>query len=365
MKICFVAPANSAHIVKWCAWFTARGHEVHVVSFTPGEIPGVFVHRVDLGVDPEGSDLGKLRYLLAGGRIRKILREIRPDVVNAHYATSYGAALALSGVKGYVLSVWGSDIYDFPRRSALHKALLRFSLRKAGRLFSTSRAMAEEAGLYTDREFAITPFGVDMDLFSPAKRERQDGAFVIGTVKTLAELYGIGYLLQAAALLHTAHPEIDLRVRIAGDGPQAAELKAQAETLGIAERVTFLGRISQEACAREWANMDAAVIPSVRYESFGVAAVEAQACGTPVIVSEVGGLMETTVPGESSIVVPRENAQAIADALWRLYTDPALRERMGAAGRKNACGKYELKRCFTEIEAKLAEAAGEKGKDRA
>ena len=351
MRICFVGPAGSAHIRKWCAWFLGRGHEVHVVSFTPGEIPGVKVHLADLGVDPDGSDLGKLKYLTAGGRIRRLIQEIRPDAVNAHYATSYGIAMALSGVKEYALSVWGSDIYDFPRRSFLHKALLQFALKKAGVLFSTSKAMAEEAGKYTSRTFEITPFGVDMELFSPGKRSRNDHTFAIGTVKSLMPIYGIDTLLQGAAILAESHPEMNLRVRIAGDGPQEAELKTLAGELGIAGITEFMGRISQEECAEVYANLDAAVIPSVRYESFGVAAVEAQACGTPVIVSDVEGLMETA--GKAGIVVPRQNAEAIADAVWKLYCDPELREEMGEKGRKNVEEKYELNQCFEHIEALL------------
>lgn len=322
-----------------------------MVSFTPGEIPGVSVHLVDLGVDPEGSDLGKLKYMTAGGKLRKIIREIAPDAVNAHYATSYGIAMALSGVKGYALSVWGSDIYDFPRRSVLHKSLLQFALKKAGVLFSTSKAMAEEAGKYTSRTFEITPFGVDMELFSPAKRSRNDDEFVIGAVKSLMPIYGMDYLLRAAAILNESHPEMNLRVRIAGDGPQEAELKALAGELGIAGITEFPGRISQEECAEVYANLDAAVIPSVRYESFGVAAVEAQACGTPVIVSDAGGLMETA--GEAGLVVPRQNAEAIADAVWRLYCDPELRKEMGEKGRKNVTEKYELNKCFEHIEVLL------------
>lgn len=356
MKICFAGPAGSAHIRKWCAWFLERGHEVHVISFTPGEIPGVKVHLVDLGVDPDGSDLGKLKYLTAGGKIRKLIREIRPDAVNAHYATSYGVAMALSGVKGYALSVWGSDIYDFPRRSALHRSLLQFALKKAGTLFSTSRAMAEEAGKYTSRRFEITPFGVDMELFNSDKRTRNDSLFVIGIVKALMPIYGIDYLLRAAKILADNHPEMNLQVRIAGDGPQEAELKALTVELGLEDIVEFRGRITQEECASFWADADAAVIPSVRYESFGVGAVEAQACGTPVIVSDVSGLVETA--GETGIVVPRQDAEAIAGAVWKLYEDPELRRRMGEEGRQHVTGKYELNRCFEHIEKLLEETAG-------
>ena len=328
-----------------------------MVSFTPGEIPGALVHLVDLGVDPEGSDLGKLKYMTAGGKLRKIIREIAPDAVNAHYATSYGIAMALSGVKGYALSVWGSDIYDFPRRSFLHRALLQFSLRKAGCLFSTSRAMAEEAEKYTSREFAITPFGVDMDLFHPDKRSRRDdGLFVAGTVKALADKYGIADLLRAAAIVKKRG--IPLRLRIAGKGPQEAELKALAAELGIADLTDWVGFIPQEQVAVEWANMDAAVIPSIlESESFGVSAVEAQACGTPVIISDIPGLEETA--GDAGWVVPRQNAEAIADAVWKLYRDPELRRKMGAEGRRNVKAKYELNHCFEHIEQLLAEQHGD------
>ena len=145
MKICFIGPANSSHIIKWCRWFTGRGHEVHVVSFTDGMIENVQVHPVAISVNTAGSDLGKLKYLTTGGQIRRIVKDISPDVVNVHYATSYGIAAALSGIKGYYLSVWGSDVYSFPGKSPLHKALLKYSLRKAGHLLSTSRAIADEA----------------------------------------------------------------------------------------------------------------------------------------------------------------------------------------------------------------------------
>ena len=357
MKICFIGPANSAHIVKWCRWFAGRGHDVHVVSFSDGKIENAAVHRVDISVNTGGGDLGKLKYLTTGKQIAKIVKEIGPDIVNVHYATSYGIAAALSGIKGYFLSVWGSDIYSFPKKSFLHKALLKYSLKKAKYLFSTSKAMADEAALYTSRKFHITPFGVDMELFDPAKRTRQDdGKTVLGTVKTLSELYGIDYILRAAALVRKNRPDLDLELRIAGDGPDAEKFKALAEELGIGGITRFLGRITQEEAAKEWADMDMAVIPSIMYESFGVAAVEAEASGIPVIISDVGGLMEATCPGVSSIVVPRKNAEALAEAIEKLASDPDLRKQMGSEGRKYALENFELNKCFLDIEEQYLRA---------
>ena len=76
MRICFIGEANSAHMEKWCGWFLSRGHEVHMISFTDGKLPGVVFHRIDLGLSGSESDLAKLKYLTQGKRIRAI-RQLR------------------------------------------------------------------------------------------------------------------------------------------------------------------------------------------------------------------------------------------------------------------------------------------------
>ena len=351
MRICFLAPATSAHVIKWCRYFTGRGHEVHVISFTDGKIPGTAVHYIDSQAGVSSSDLRKLSYLTRVFKIRKIVSQIQPDIINAHYATSYGTVAALAGMKNYIVSVWGSDVYDFPRKSRLHRLLLQFSLRRASYLFSTSHAMAKEAEKYTDKEFIITPFGVDTKLFTPEKRSRRDKKFVIGTIKGLYYKYGIDYLLKAAAILKKEHPEIPLLVRIAGKGEGEAVFHQLAERLGLASVVEWLGFISQEQAALEWANMDLAIIPSSdESESFGVAAVEAQSCGCPVIISDIPGLMEATQPGDTSVVVPRKNAEKLAEAIFNLYCEPEKRKNMGENGRQYVMDRYEYEHCFHKIE---------------
>lgn len=357
MKICFVGPASSAHIKKWCNWFAANGHEIHVISFAPGEIEKVTIHHIAVDVDANGSDIEKLKYLFTGKKIKTIIEDIKPDIVNVHYATSYGVATALSGIKGYILSVWGADIYDFPKKSMMHKALLKYSLRKAKHLFSTSQAMANEAAKYTNHRFHITPFGVDMELFNPNKRTRESSdPFTIGTVKALSDKYGIKDLLEAASIINKQGIQIELR--IAGKGPQEEEYRNLADELGISDITKWLGFISQENAAIEWANMDVAIIPSTEEsESFGVSAVEAQSCGTPVIISDIPGLMEATKPGETSIVVKRNSCYEIADIIKELYNHKEYREKMGMEGRKYVLENYEINKCFQKIQAVFEEIA--------
>lgn len=350
MKICFLAPANSAHTQKWCRYFVSQGHIVDVVSFVDAEIDGVNVHYIDTGASASGSDRDKLKYLLKSAAVRKVIKQLKPDIVNVHYATSYGTVAALTGLKNYILSVWGSDIYEFPQKSPLHRALLKFSLAKATHLFSTSKAMADEASRYTKKSFHITPFGVDMDLFTPEKRSRNDTDFVIGTVKSLAPAYGIDVLLKAAALIKKEYPQIPLKLRIAGKGPCEEEYHTLASELDIKDITSWLGFIPQKQAAAEWANMDVAVVCS-NSESFGVSAVEAQASGCPVIISDIPGLMEATKPEETSMVVPRNNERFLADALHTLYNDVKLRKQMGIAGRQYVAENYELNACFRKVES--------------
>ncbi len=105
-------------------------------------------------------------------------------------------------------------------------------------------------------------------------------------------------------------------MRIAGKGPQEESYHKLASELRIDDITYWLGFISQEEAASEWANMDVAIIPStLESESFGVSAVEAQACGTAVIISDIPGLMEATRPGETSLVVHRNAPNEIASAI--------------------------------------------------
>lgn len=356
MKICFLAPANNYHTIKWCNWFSSRGHEVSVISFVNGEIEGTKIYWINSGAETNASDVKKLKYLLQAGKVRKIIELINPDIVNAHYATSYGTVAALAGVQGYILSVWGADVYDFPNKSILHKFLFKYSLFRATYIFSTSKSMATEINKYTRKKIEITPFGVDMDLFNPDKRrfDRDSGEnkeFVVGTVKALKDKYGIEEILRAVAIVKNTHPEINIKLRIAGKGENEIKYKEIAKQIKIDDITTWLGFISQRKAAIEWANMDVAIIAStLESESFGVSAVEAEACEIATIITDIPGLMEATKPGITSMVVRRQCAEDIAEAIYYLYRHREERRMMGKAGRKYVLERYEINNCFERIE---------------
>ena len=133
---------------------------------------------------------------------------------------------------------------------------------------------------------------------------------------------------------------------VVGDGPQRAELEALARSLGVADRVRFVGAVAH-AEVPDWLNrLDVYVAMSrLDSESFGVAAVEASACALPVLVSDVDGLREVVIDRETGLVLPRDDAAALARALAQLFDVPELRARLGQAGRLHVMARYEWSHC--------------------
>ena len=352
MKICFIGPAGSTHLEKWCKFLKEYGHDITIISLVMNESEYATVIPLRGNYNWRQSEITKVRWLFQRRVIRKTIQEIKPDIVNVHYATSYGIMAALSGIDNYILSVWGADVYDFPQKSFVHKFFLEYSLNHASRIFSTSYAMREETKKYTQKRIDVTPFGVDLLLFNPNKRNRvQDGKFIVGTIKTLSEKYGISYMIKAFAYACLVLPNMNLQLRIGGNGPQENEYKRLVVELGIQERVLFLGFISQEQAAIEWANMDLGIVYStLDSESFGVSAVEALASGVPLIISDVPGLKESTGGGSNSLVVPRMDQKKLDSELVGLILDEKRRYDMAMNGRKYVEYHYSANLCFRRIE---------------
>lgn len=349
MKICYLSDAGSVHTKKWCDFFIKQGHKVYLISLRDGNIDGV--DTISLGFDDallqSGSLTSKLKYLTKFFKVRKIIKKINPDIVHAHYATSYGMLTALSGIRPFYLSVWGSDVYDFPS-NFITKSMLKYVLSCAKYIFSTSKAMVLQTSKFTNKPMEITPFGVDTNVFHPIEKSNSDDVKIIGCVKSLETYYGIHNLIKAFAEVYKSNKNI--RLKIAGKGNQEEKLKSLAKKLGISECIEWLGFVSPaENVVKTFNSFDIAVVPSLA-ESFGVSAVEAQACGIPVIVSDVGGLPETVVDGKSGIIVPPDDIKSLSEAIKSLLNDDAKRAEMGKYGRELVCSEFDSNEIFKGIE---------------
>lgn len=190
--------------------------------------------------------------------------------------------------------------------------------------------------------------GVDLELYSPSLRPGA-GEFVIGCMSRLIPGKGVEDVLAAArpALGQGA------RLRIAGDGPDRAELEQLAEQLGIGHRVSFDGWVKGGSdVAAFWRGCDVAITaPNDWVESFGLAAVEAMACGRPVVAAGTGALSETIVHGQTGVLVRPRDTDGLAAALLAYLDDPALLAEHGTAARAWCEQQFDIRRCARDYAA--------------
>ncbi|MEY8200933.1 MAG: glycosyltransferase family 4 protein [Colwellia sp.] len=332
MKILLFSSASSVHTIRWANALASKVEKLILVSqhdLIDGLSKNVVFYKLQY--------TGIKGYFLNAYEARKIIKAERPDVVHAHFASGYGA-LAKNCGHPYMLSVWGSDVYDFPNEGYIKKLILKRSLKGASKLFSTSHCMKKETQKFTNKPISVIPFGVNVSDYQEPKSKGDMVSF--GVVKVLDFKYGIDVLLDAFAIVSKKYPNTT-RLVVAGDGPLKAELEAKAKKLGVGQYVDFMGWVNNREIPSLLASLDIFVVPSrLDSESFGVVAVEAGAAKLPCIVSNVGGLPEVVLDGKTGFVVPKEDVAALANKMLQLYENKALRVNMGLQAFANVSDKY-------------------------
>jgi glycosyltransferase involved in cell wall biosynthesis len=289
-------------------------------------------------------------YYLNALQLRRLLLSLQPDLLNTHYASGYGTLARFSGFHPNLLSVWGSDVYDFPYQSRWKLRTLRKNILSADQIASTSNAMKHHTSSisFLSKEIIVTPFGVDCKQFSPLFSKVDIGKLRIGTVKRMTPKYGISYLIQAFAQARQ-WGLVNAELVLVGGGSQEQELKGLVVNLGLQNFVQFIGPVPHSEVPK-WLNSFDIYVTLSESESFGVAVLEASACGIPVIVSDAGGLPEVVVDGQTGFIVPRKDPYAAAERLLCLASDPNLRRVMGQTGRRFVLDTYEWSKCADFME---------------
>jgi len=355
MKIMMLAQIHSVHTIRWANSLSDRGIEILVCGFLKSDnnnfikdhynnkIKVIDIAHSGMVNDQEGS-YTKLIYLKALPVIRKAISEFKPDILHAHYASSYGLLGALSNFHPFIVSLWGADVITFPDTSIIHKLIFKFNLKKADRILSTSNFMVKKLSRYSRKPAKVTPFGVDTNIFKPGKRaDILTGNYdcVIGTIKGLDWHYGIEYLIRAFKILKERLNKKKLLLVIVGGGVLESKLKEEIRSLGLENDVLMTGKIAHSLVPEYHNSLDIFAALSVFPETFGVSVVEASACGKPVVVTNMGGLPEVVDNGVTGFIVGSRDAEAAADKIEKLICDPALRERMGKAGREKVKREYQ------------------------
>ncbi|KAA0265041.1 MAG: glycosyltransferase family 4 protein [Chlorobiota bacterium] len=358
-----LADLRSAHTKKWAEVLASSGINVHVFGLTPATetFRGVTIHEGSVSSTTssgEEGSVGKLTYIHELGSLKRLIKSLKPDILHAHYATSYGLIGALSGFSPFAVSVWGSDVVSFPKKSPAHRAMVKFVLNRADVLFSTSEFMAGVASGLASKRFVITPFGVEIssewrvvsgevssEISSELRVASSEAPVIkIGCVKTVSEVYGQDILIRAFAGVVKEMEGVGISLELVGGGPEIEKFATLAEELGVGNRVKFAGYVPNDQIMDVHRGFDIEVYPTRVEESFGVSVVEAMSCGVPCIVSKTGGLQDLVEDGVSGFHVPVGDVDAIKSKLIKLIRDPALRKSVGEAAKKRVADRYDLKK---------------------
>jgi glycosyltransferase involved in cell wall biosynthesis len=309
--------------------------------------------------------VGELAHALA----REMRREV-PDVVHAHFWMSALATVAAcrtvdvpTAVTFHALGAvkrqqQGTKDTSPPERVRLEAA----TARAVDTVLATSNEeVFELVRMGTARQrIALVPCGVDTQRFSPVGpvEPRRGFRHRIVVVSRLVERKGIGNVIAALAQL----PDAELIVAGGGDAaalqddPEARRLLDLAVGFGVEDRVELRGRVGRDDVPALLRSADV-VVCAPWYEPFGLVALEAMACGVPVVTTAVGGLVDTVIHGVTGLHVPPRDVDALAAALGELFADPERRRAFGSAGVERARARYDWHAIARETARAYATAA--------
>jgi N-acetyl-alpha-D-glucosaminyl L-malate synthase BshA len=358
---CFSTFGGSGVVAAEVATSLARrGHAVHVFSDAhparlPDDVAGLTFHHVQAPAYPQfGHDL----YTLAlASKIVDVARAQGLDVIHAHYAIPHAVSAQLARqvltaehparATRVVTTLHGTDS-TLVGLDPSFQPLTRFSVMGSDAVTVPSRWLGEAtrrhltlpASLVID----VVPNFVDVARFSPVAAAPAAVPVVVH-VSNFRPLKRVEDVVRVFARVRAARP---VRLRLVGEGPTREAVLALAASLGVAADVEWLGE--REDLPALLAGAAAFLLPSAS-ESFGLAALEALACGVPVVASRVGGLPEVVTDGEVGFLHEAGDVEAMAASVGRLADDPALRVRLGAAARARAETRFPVEPAVDAYEA--------------
>lgn len=299
-------------------------------------------------------------YIISGFfKCISICRKFKPDVIHAHWPFPH-AYIALGAAKLFriplVLNFHGAELLLI-RKKKWVKPFLKFAIGQAQAVFANSSFTASKIKALRNVNVEWSPYGTTLESSAASEVEAVphpiNGKFKILFVGRHIERKGICYLIEAAKYL----PRDKFEIRIVGVGDLTEKLKElAAHNAGNAE-IVFTGKLSPEDLAKEYRTANVFTLPAIidskgDTEGLGVVLIEAMELGLPIVASNVGGIPDVVVDGESGILVPEKDPQALANAFKRLESEPGLVKQLLEGSRKR------IRECFTWdgiIERQIAE----------
>tara|TARA_A100000164_G_scaffold130682_1_gene115802 strand:- start:717 stop:1802 length:1086 start_codon:yes stop_codon:yes gene_type:complete len=332
-KILLISNGDSIHTIRWTKELQSK-YKIFLFDWRPINQEN-YINLENVMIVSNANFFSKkvpfLSFIISFLKIKEISKNIAPDIIHSHYATSYGLLGVRAKKNKLIISVWGSDLSDFPNKSLLHKYLIKYLLKKSEYIFSTSNFLRKKVKEITSRNSTITPFGVEILKYNEIKKNT--GLITFGVAKNLKSSSGIELAIRCFYKLKKANKEKKIKFQIAGDGPLRPKIESIIKELDLENEVSLLGHLNHKDIYIFMKKIDV-YINLPQEESFGVAVLEASAAGKPVIVSDVGGLSEVVKDGVTGTIVDLKNEDQIVRAMDEMVCRKDKRDLMGANGIK-------------------------------
>ncbi len=310
MKICYLGDAPSPHIRKFVNHFAKENNEICVISLRKAEYPNASFYQI-----PRRTPFDDLNYLLGFLWLRKIIKSINPDILHAHYLTSFGFLGALARYHPFIVSAWGTDLLVTPRKSFIYKRLLQFSLKRADLILADAKFMKEELLRYgaSEEKLLICPFGVDMEIFHTPRREFEEKKeYRILSMRSLIRNSNIDVIIRAMEIMNRKGIKVVLNVT--NQGTEEIYLKQLSEYMKLNNHVRFLGFIKLEETYEYLKSSDIYLsIPTS--DGASVTLLEAMASGLFPIVSDIPANREWIKDGVNGFLVPLNDPVTLAEKI--------------------------------------------------
>jgi len=333
----------------------SRGHRVHILSadmpFRLGSYqPGLTFHRVEA---PSYPLFREPQYLLSlATKIVQVARDERLDIVHAHYAIPHATAACLARqlltarhpetVPRVVTTLHGTDI-TLLGTDPSYSEIVAFGIEESDGVTAVSESLASDTrrDLHVSSDIRVIPNFIDcntyrrVDVADLRRRLAPEGEPILVHVSNFRPVKRVTAVVDVFARVRARMPA---RLLMVGDGPDAVAAARRARELGVVQDVAFLGE--QDSVVPLLSAADVFLLPSAQ-ESFGLAALEAMACGVPVVASRVGGIPEVVDDGGTGFLHDGDDLDGMASSVSTMLTDRALWQRMsnaaGEAARTRFC----------------------------
>lgn len=342
MKICYIAPVV-IHTERWIKYFADTGHEVHLI--TSERAPSGGIENVELHVLKRfGPKTRTINYLINSLplmlQFKRLIKNIDPDIIHAHYIMDISLLGAASGFHPFVVTAWGSDVLIAPQKSKVSKWIAKYILKRADLITTDGEdAKTPLMGLGADpQKIKIIYFGVDTQEFKPGQKDERLGKELgilnsptIISLRRFEPIYDVESLIKAVPLVLQEVPEA--KFLLIEKGSEEAKLRRLAESLGVSDSVEFVGLVPHHELPSYLTLADVYVSTSLS-DTTSVSLLEAMACGLPVVVTDSGDSRKWVETGQNGFIIPVKTPRLLAEKIVYLLNKKEVREKMGKANRQ-------------------------------